>query len=315
MALAALALYAPALLLLGAASWIILSTYFLTPRRIRRAMEKQGITGPKPRFLHGNLPEVAALLSKSTSVDVPSVDHDIVGRLLPHYLLWSRIYGKRFVFWYGNEPRLCLTDTDLIKEFLSAKCVQLSGKSWLQRQGSKHFIGQGLLMANGEKWFHQRHVVAPAFMGEKLKSHMGYMVECTMRTIATLRAAAEAAANNEVEIGEHLTRLTGDIISRTEFDSSYDKGKQIFHHLTRLQGLTAQSSRHLWIPGSRFFPSKFRMEIMSLKQKVDKLLMEIIDSRREGMEIGRSSSYGRDLLGMLLAETHKRQLLATLFEW
>lgn len=66
------------------------------------------------------------------------------------------------------EPRLCLAETELIKEVLS-KNSNVCGKSWLQRQGTKHFIGKGLLMANGEDWYHQRHIVAPAFMGDKLK--------------------------------------------------------------------------------------------------------------------------------------------------
>lgn len=63
---------------------------------------------------------------------------------------------------------MCLTETELIKEFLS-KYSTVSGKSWLQKQGSKHFIGEGVLMANGENWYHQRHIVAPAFIGDRLK--------------------------------------------------------------------------------------------------------------------------------------------------
>lgn len=63
---------------------------------------------------------------------------------------------------------MCLTETDLIKELLT-KYSAVSGKSWLQQQGSKHFIGRGLLMANGQNWFHQRHIVAPAFVGDRLK--------------------------------------------------------------------------------------------------------------------------------------------------
>ena len=78
------------------------------------------------------------------------------------------VAGKRFLYWNGSEPRLCLTETKLIKEFLS-KHSTVSGKSWQQRQGSKNFIGEGLLMANGEDWYHQRHIVAPAFMGDRLK--------------------------------------------------------------------------------------------------------------------------------------------------
>ncbi|XP_078444832.1 cytokinin hydroxylase-like [Wolffia australiana] len=287
-------------------AWVTLSCYYFTPRRIKTIMAKQGVHGPKPSFLMGNLMEIASLLSKTTSSDMASIDHDIVSRLLPHYVLWSKQYGKRFIFWCGSEPRMCLTETDMIKELLSSKHTHASGKSWLQQQGSKHFIGRGLLMANGDDWLHQRHIVAPAFMGDKLKSHEGYMVECTKKTIEALHAAIDSRIG-EIEISEYLTQLTGDIIARTEFDSSYEKGKKIFGLLTCLQSLTAQSTRHLCFPGSRFFPSKFRREIKNLKMEVERLLMEIIQSRKEGVEVGRSSSYGNDLLGMLLAESKKKR--------
>lgn len=76
------------------AVWVTMSCYCLTPRRIRRVMARQGVHGPMPRFLIGNLLDVTALVSKATSGDMVSTDHDIVGRLLPHYVLWSKQYGK-----------------------------------------------------------------------------------------------------------------------------------------------------------------------------------------------------------------------------
>lgn len=71
-----------------------LSCYYLTPRRIMKLMEKQGVRGPKPRFLVGNILDMASLVSKSTSNDIDFIHHDIVPRLLPHYVAWSKIYGK-----------------------------------------------------------------------------------------------------------------------------------------------------------------------------------------------------------------------------
>lgn len=180
------------------AAYEIASCYFLTPRRIKKIMENQGVSGPKPRFLTGNIMDMACLVSKHTSKDMDLISHDIVGRLLPHFLTWSQAYGnyvryifctyiwkfcwhivcycwwffaltgKRFIYWNGMEPRMCLTETELIKELLS-RYSKKAGKSWLQQQGSKHFIGRGLLMANGDDWHHQRRIVAPAFMGDKLK--------------------------------------------------------------------------------------------------------------------------------------------------
>lgn len=41
--------------------------------------------------------------------------------------------------------------------------------------------------------------------------------------------------------------------------------------------------------------------------EVEKLLMEIIQSRKDCVEVGRSSSYGNDLLGMLLDEMQNKR--------
>lgn len=70
--------------------------YWLSPRRIKKIMEKQGVRGPKPRPLIGNILDMSSLVSSSTSEDMPTISHDIVARLLPHYLLWSKEYGNAF---------------------------------------------------------------------------------------------------------------------------------------------------------------------------------------------------------------------------
>ncbi|KAI4388959.1 hypothetical protein MLD38_001241 [Melastoma candidum] len=285
---------------LGKLACETISCYLLTPIRIKKVMSRQGVHGPPPRFLVGNILEVASLVSHSTSQDMPSIDHDIVARLLPHYVLWSKIYGKRFIYWNGSEPRMCLSETDMIKELLG-KYSMVSGKSWFQQQGSKNFIGKGLLMANGEDWYNQRHIIAPTFLGDKLKSYAGYILESTEKMLQSLESVVESG-KSEVEIGEYLTALASDIITQTTFGSGCEKGKKIFRLLTRLQSLTARSIRHLWFPGSRFFPSKYNREIKSLKKEVEGLLTEIIQSRKDCVEIGRSSSWGNDLLGTLLNE-------------
>lgn len=70
-----------------------LSCYWLTPLRIKRIMEMQGVRGPKPRCFTGNIMDMASLVSKTTSHDMNTISHDIVGRLLPHFLLWSSQFG------------------------------------------------------------------------------------------------------------------------------------------------------------------------------------------------------------------------------
>lgn len=88
-----LGLLAVCLVLLVRVAYETVSCYLLIPRRIKKIMNKQGVRGPKPRFLVGNLLDMASLISKSTSSDMDSINHDIVGRLLPHLVLWSKLYG------------------------------------------------------------------------------------------------------------------------------------------------------------------------------------------------------------------------------
>ncbi|CAN8238564.1 unnamed protein product [Cochlearia groenlandica] len=278
--------------------------YFLTPRRIKKSMERQGITGPKPRLLTGNIINISEMVSKSVANDCSSINHDIVPRLLPHYVAWTKQYGKSFIIWNGTEPRLCLTETEMIKELLT-KHNHVTGKSWLQQEGTKGFIGRGLLMVNGEAWHQQRHLAAPAFTRDRLKGYAKHMVECTRMMVEKLMNEVKergggGGGGEEVEIGEEMRRLTAEIISRTEFGRSYEKGKELFSLLNVLQRLCAQATRHLCFPGSRFLPNKYNREIKSLKTEVESLLMEIIERRKVNVEIGRSSSYGDDLLGLFL---------------
>ncbi|CAL5350329.1 unnamed protein product [Camellia sinensis] len=66
----------------------------ITRRRIKKFMEKKGVHGPKPRFPVGKISDMASLVSKSTSKGMDSINHDIVGRLLLHFLIWSKQYGQ-----------------------------------------------------------------------------------------------------------------------------------------------------------------------------------------------------------------------------
>jgi len=77
-------------------------------------MEKQGVHGPKPSFITGNIMEMSSLVKRAVSQDMETIRHDIVGRILPHFVLWSNQYGM-----------------SLSREFLSAPLYVLAAPSYI----------------------------------------------------------------------------------------------------------------------------------------------------------------------------------------
>jgi len=78
------------------------------------------------------------------------------------------------------------------------------------------------------------------------------MVDCTAEMLDYFEEMLrKGSGSNEIEVSGHLSRLAADIIARTEFGSSYEKGQRIFEQLNSLQQLSSESSRYLWLPGNR----------------------------------------------------------------
>eukprot|EP01018_Ginkgo_biloba_P000014 Gb_21651 [translate_table: standard] len=283
-----------------------LRTYWFQPRIIRKTMERQGVIGPTPRFVMGNLSDMARMREDETSKDMASVNHNIVNRLLPHYVRWSRLYGKRFIFWWGIEPRMTVSEPELIKEIMSSKYSLCYGKSHLQQRGVCDFIGKGLVMANGQEWAHQRRVVAPAFNPERLKKQLPHMVKFSLQMMNRWKNTVnEGGGFSEVDVSKDLSRLAGDIISGTIFGNNYEKGRSIFHQLTSLQKLSSMAGQYQWIPISRFFLISVNSRIRKLRGEVENALKDIIQGRRDCYP--QDKSYGDDLLGLMLSEVYKNQ--------
>src|ERR1700736_6407284 len=80
-------------------------------------------------------------------------------------------------------------------------------------------LGEGLLIAEGRPWKHQRRTLAPAFTPRAVGSLVPHMVAATDETIAKLQAASHAP----VDLREAMQRMTLEIAGRTMFSFGMDR--------------------------------------------------------------------------------------------
>jgi cytochrome P450 len=79
-------------------------------------------------------------------------------------------------------------------------------------------LGEGVLIAEGRAWKHQRRTLAPAFTPRAVASLVPHMIAATDETIAQL----QAASGGPVDLREAMQRMTLEIAGRTMF--SFEMG-------------------------------------------------------------------------------------------
>src|SRR5213080_4323611 len=80
-------------------------------------------------------------------------------------------------------------------------------------------LGQGLLIAEGRAWKHQRRTLAPAFTPRAVATLIPHMLAATDETVAKL----SAASNGPVDLREAMQRMTLEIAGRTMFSFGMDR--------------------------------------------------------------------------------------------
>ncbi len=80
-------------------------------------------------------------------------------------------------------------------------------------------LGDGLLIAEGRAWKHQRRTLAPAFTPRAVMPLIPHMIAVTDETIAKL----EAASGESVDLREVMQRMTLEIAGRTMFSFGMER--------------------------------------------------------------------------------------------
>ena len=80
-------------------------------------------------------------------------------------------------------------------------------------------LGEGLLIAEGRAWKHQRRTLAPAFTPRAVATLVPHMIAVTDETIAKLAASV----GQPVDLREAMQRMTLEIAGRTMFSFGMDR--------------------------------------------------------------------------------------------
>lgn len=202
---------------------------------------------------------------------------------------WKRDYGD-FVYWnFFPYPAYVVSHPDLLHEILVEKANAFQ-KPPLYKTALSRFLGNGLLVSDGDFWRQQRKLAQPAFHHARVGRYAETMVSAARRMIADWQ--------DGVPIDAHaaMMRLTLEIVAKTLFNAEVGADAETIRenlHIIQRETLVIASSFLVallpaWLP----FPANRRQR--RAIRALDPVIARIIRERRaSGVDAG-------DLLSMLL---------------
>lgn len=159
------------ILIIGVFYMLFNTLWLKSSERLRWKLKKQGIYGPKPSFLYGNVAEMQKIQASSpnnNNVYAECVAHDYTSSLFPYFEQWRKIYGPVFTYSTGNKLHLYVNQPELVKEMNQSNSLDLGKPSYVTKRLAP-MLGNGILRSNGHIWAMQRKIVAPEFFMDKVK--------------------------------------------------------------------------------------------------------------------------------------------------
>ncbi|KAK1275220.1 Secologanin synthase [Acorus gramineus] len=199
--------------------------------------------------------------------------------------------------WFGPIPRVTIMDPELVREILSNKFGHFARP---KSNPVVRLLSSGLVSYDGEKWAKHRRIINPAFHQEKLKLMMPAFSASCIELINRWKKLMDSSGEEhcELDVWPELQNLTGDVISRTAFGSSYEEGRRIFQLQRELAELIMEIIQFLPIPGYRFLPTKRNIKIRKIDKEIRRILGDLVSKRIKAMKMG--DVYNDDLLGILI---------------
>ncbi|XP_053378943.1 cytochrome P450 4F2-like isoform X2 [Mercenaria mercenaria] len=257
-------------------SGVLVLVAFLVYRRYRRWEAGFNAFPGKPisHWFFGNLKEFPGLTEEGYNFNVEMV----------------KLFPKFFRFWVGRiYCVLIFQHPDTVKVVLKSSAPKSRASGTLYVPGLR-WLGEGLLIANGERWARNRRLLTPAFHFDILQPYTDINNKCVDILLSKLQGFCDRGEN--FEAFEHIGLCSLDIIGRCAFSYITDAQTQgdkhpyvnAVHRLTELWTKRTLNLFHIldWV---YFNFTKDGREFSKLCDYVHKVAEDIIQKRKKVLEI------------------------------
>uniref|UniRef100_A0A3Q3JP45 Cytochrome P450, family 4, subfamily T, polypeptide 8 n=1 Tax=Monopterus albus TaxID=43700 RepID=A0A3Q3JP45_MONAL len=148
---------------------------------------------------------------------------------------WGQQYPYAFPQWFG--PFFCFLNIhhpDYVKTILTSTGVgQRSPKADFVYKFVEDWIGEGLLVSQGQKWFQHRRLLTPGFHYDVLKPYVKLMSDSAKTMLKKWERYANT--NEPFELFEHVSLMTLDSILKCAGTNTYIKAVYDLSNLINLR--------------------------------------------------------------------------------
>lgn len=196
-------------------------------------------------------------------------------------------YGGLVHIKFHKYDAYLVTEPDLVQQILT-RDNRIWHKSIVYKQILADYLGDGLIVSDGDHWKRQRKLMQPAFHINRINAYAQTMVDYTAQMLS------EWADGQVRDLSEEMMKLTLFIVGKTLFDADLKEASgQIAVALEHMLQDIIVESREL-IPLPAWVPTPLRMRKKRTIAMLEEAVMPIIEQRRKNLE-----DHG-DLLSMLL---------------
>ncbi|KAK6271950.1 hypothetical protein POUND7_009033 [Theobroma cacao] len=281
---------------LGICSFLIylFHVLWLNGESRRMILRRQGIAGPLPSFLLGNIPQMKQMLplSPNQSNHENMKGHHSLMHLFPYFKQWTKQYGQSFLFALGRSQFLYVADNNFVREINCFTSLDMGKPAYLQKDRGA-LLGKGLITTNGAVWSHQRKSIAPHLFVDKVKDKLKLMVESGEALVNSWGNIIEANGGiADIRVDDYVRRYTSSIISNVVFGNEWETGMEMFPKSLSLIKAMCSPTILSGVPFYRYLPTEKSREIWRLTKEIHSTIMGIVKKHTE--------SASKDLLQVII---------------